>query len=225
MKFSNCGQTCGQRRFLTSYRRGEKCCQPRRTKAFRVFRGLRPEPEPHAPKAGALPTALIPDIGFYSRMGQGLLAHTATHIILTSFSTFSRGSRRPCAFSPESIQTDCMLPTPGAGVPPDTPIPDIQVFASYHCEKENASFSCLRAAAVPRKLFGSLAAPELHSGSYPGLPGLSPPVSRTDCPARRSGGGAKGRKSLQYIAIILNSCKNSKPRNPAGPLRRRRNCV
>ena len=22
MKFSNCGQTCGQRRFLTSYRRG-----------------------------------------------------------------------------------------------------------------------------------------------------------------------------------------------------------
>ena len=60
MKFSNCGQTCGQRRFLTSYRRGEKCCQPKCPKAFRVFRGLWLEPETHAPKASALPTALHP---------------------------------------------------------------------------------------------------------------------------------------------------------------------
>ena len=28
MKFSNCGQTCGQRRFLTSYRRGESAVGP-----------------------------------------------------------------------------------------------------------------------------------------------------------------------------------------------------
>ena len=44
IKFSNCGQTCGQRRFLTSCRRRLRCCQPRCPKAFRVFRGLRPEP-------------------------------------------------------------------------------------------------------------------------------------------------------------------------------------
>ena len=54
MKFSNCRQTCGQRRFLTSYWRVGKCCQPKCPKAFRIFRGLRSEPEPHAPKAGAL---------------------------------------------------------------------------------------------------------------------------------------------------------------------------
>ena len=60
MKFSNCGQTCGQRRFLTSYRRQGKCCQPDCPKVFRVFQGLRPEPGPHAPKASALPTALHP---------------------------------------------------------------------------------------------------------------------------------------------------------------------
>ena len=65
MKFSNCGQICGQRRFLTSYRRGGKCCQPKCPKAFRVFRGLRPEPGPHAPKSRALPTALHPDIQFF----------------------------------------------------------------------------------------------------------------------------------------------------------------
>ena len=64
MKFSNCGQTCGQRRFLTSYRRGGKCCQPNCPKAFRVFRGLRPEPGPHAPKSSAIPTSLHPDIQF-----------------------------------------------------------------------------------------------------------------------------------------------------------------
>ena len=65
MKFSNCGQTCGQRRFLTSYRRGGKCCQPNSPKSFRVFRGLRPEPGLHAPKSRALPTALHPDIQFF----------------------------------------------------------------------------------------------------------------------------------------------------------------
>ena len=65
MKFSNCGQTCGQRRFLTSYRRGGKCCQPNCPKAFRVFRGLRPEPGLHAPKPGAIPTSLYPDICFF----------------------------------------------------------------------------------------------------------------------------------------------------------------
>ena len=69
MKFSNCGQTCGQRRFLTSCRRGEKCRQPMCPKAFRVFQGLRLEPEPHAPKASALPTALHPDMEF-SNCGQ-----------------------------------------------------------------------------------------------------------------------------------------------------------
>ena len=62
IEFSNCGQTCGQRRFLTSYRRGEKCCQPKCPKAFQVFQRQWPEPGPHAPKAGALSTALHPVI-------------------------------------------------------------------------------------------------------------------------------------------------------------------
>ena len=62
MKFSNCGQTCGQRRFLTSCRRGGKYCQPNCPKAFRGFRERRLEPGPHAPKSSALPTALYPDI-------------------------------------------------------------------------------------------------------------------------------------------------------------------
>ena len=64
MKFSNCGQTCGQGHFLTSYRRGGKCCQPLCPKAFRDFQGRRPEPRRPAPKAGALPTALHPVIQF-----------------------------------------------------------------------------------------------------------------------------------------------------------------
>ena len=50
IKFSNCGQTCGQGHFLTSYRRGGKCCKPRRLKAFRAFQRWRLEPGPHAPK-------------------------------------------------------------------------------------------------------------------------------------------------------------------------------
>ena len=65
MKFSNCGQTCGQGHFLTSYRRGEKCCQAYCPKSFRVFQGWRLEPGPHAPKSRALPTALHPDIRFF----------------------------------------------------------------------------------------------------------------------------------------------------------------
>ena len=69
MKFSNCGQTCGQGHFLTSYRRGGKCCQPRRPKALRDFHGWRLEPGPHAPKAGALPTALHPDMKLWGGLG------------------------------------------------------------------------------------------------------------------------------------------------------------
>ena len=69
MKFSNCGQTCGHGHFLTSYRRGEKCCQAYCPKAFQVFQGQKPEPGPHAPKASALPTALHPDMKF-SNCGQ-----------------------------------------------------------------------------------------------------------------------------------------------------------
>ena len=66
INFSNCGQTCGQRRLLTNCRRMEKCCQPMCPKDFRVFQGLRSEPRPHAPKCGAVPTPLYPDIQFSS---------------------------------------------------------------------------------------------------------------------------------------------------------------
>ena len=43
----------------------ENPCKPKCPKAFQVFRGLRLEPEPHAPKSRALPTALHPDIQFF----------------------------------------------------------------------------------------------------------------------------------------------------------------
>ena len=76
MEFSNCGQTCGQRRFLTSYRRWGKCCQPKCPNGFGVFRGLRPEPGPHAPKAGALPTALHPVMEFLT---------VVLHVVLAVF--------------------------------------------------------------------------------------------------------------------------------------------
>ena len=82
MKFSNCGQTCGQGHFLTSYKRGEKCCQPSRPKAFRVSQGWRLEPGPHAPKASALPTALHPVMELFIcglTCGHG-------HFLTTSFS-------------------------------------------------------------------------------------------------------------------------------------------
>ena len=60
IKFFNCGQTCGQRRFLTSYRREERRRRPMCPKGFRSFRMLYPEPKPPAPKAGVLRTALCP---------------------------------------------------------------------------------------------------------------------------------------------------------------------
>ncbi len=69
MKFSNCGQTCGQGHFLTSDKQVGKCCQVYCPKAFRGFRGRRLEPEPHAPKSRALPTALHPVMKF-SNCGQ-----------------------------------------------------------------------------------------------------------------------------------------------------------
>ena len=101
IKFSNCGQTCGQRRFLTSYRRGGKCCQPNSPKAFRGFRGLRPEPGPHAPKAGALPTALHPDMKLWGGLGGFSQSKRATNCATPGFlrlpSTVCQG-REPTAY-------------------------------------------------------------------------------------------------------------------------------
>ena len=89
MKFSNCGQTCGQRRFLTSYRRGGKCCQPNSPKAFQVFRGLRPGPGLHAPKAGALPTAQHPDMKLWNCPGGFSQSKRATNCATHRYLTFA----------------------------------------------------------------------------------------------------------------------------------------
>ena len=124
MKFSNCGQTCGQRRFLTSYRRGGKCCQPNCPKAFRVFQGLRPEPGPHAPKASALPTALHPVMKFSNcgqTCGHGRFLTTSFAKILSASASVSArcGPRlfpswmRP-ARSQSKRATNCA--TPGYGI-------------------------------------------------------------------------------------------------------------
>ena len=94
MKFSNCGQTCGQRRFLTSCGRGGKCCQPKCPKALRVFRGLRLEPGPHAPKASALHLQSNPEffsqrkhiLNFLSQSAkEGAAADTADPSYFTGF--------------------------------------------------------------------------------------------------------------------------------------------
>ena len=88
IKFSNCGQTCGQGHFLTSYKRGEKCCQPRCPKALRDFHGWRLEPEPHAPKAGALPTALHPDMKLWDCPGVSSQITCATNCATPGYSIF-----------------------------------------------------------------------------------------------------------------------------------------
>ena len=93
MEFSNCGQTCGQRRFLTSYRRWGKCCQPKCPKGFGVFRGLRPEPGPHAPKAGALPTAQHPDMKLWDCPGVSSQSKRATNCATPGYEVVRRSGR------------------------------------------------------------------------------------------------------------------------------------
>ena len=93
MKFSNCGQTCGQRRFLTSYRRGGKCYQPRCPKAFRVFQWLWLEPEPHALKAGALPTAQHPDMKLWDCPGGFSQSKRATNCATPGYEVVRRSGR------------------------------------------------------------------------------------------------------------------------------------
>ena len=63
--FSVCGHSCGQIRFYAAFDNREKSRKRRRHKALRRFTMPRPGYRHGTPKAGALPTALYPDIRFF----------------------------------------------------------------------------------------------------------------------------------------------------------------
>ena len=60
--FSVCGHSCGQSRFCAAFGNREKSCKRRCRKALRRFDLPRPGYRHGTPKAGALPTALHPDV-------------------------------------------------------------------------------------------------------------------------------------------------------------------
>ena len=62
--FSVCGHSCGQNRFCAAFGNRRKSRKRRCRKALRRFTLPCPGYRHGAPKAGALPTALIPDIRF-----------------------------------------------------------------------------------------------------------------------------------------------------------------
>jgi hypothetical protein len=70
--FSVCGHLCGQRRFCAAFGNRWKSCKRRHRKALRRFASPYPGYRHGTPKASALPTALIPDLGFEfcARCGQ-----------------------------------------------------------------------------------------------------------------------------------------------------------
>ena len=70
--FSVCGHLCGQRRFYAAFGNRGKSRKRRCCKALRRFASPYPGYNHGTPKASALPTALIPDLGFEfcARCGQ-----------------------------------------------------------------------------------------------------------------------------------------------------------
>ena len=64
--FSVCGHSCGQSRFYAVFNDWGKSHKCRCHKAFRRFALLRPGYRHGTPKAGALPTALHPDISAFN---------------------------------------------------------------------------------------------------------------------------------------------------------------
>ena len=65
--FSVCGHLCGQSHFYAVFGNRWKSRKCRRHKALRRFALPRPGYRHGTPKAGALPTALIPDFYYYNR--------------------------------------------------------------------------------------------------------------------------------------------------------------
>ena len=63
--FSVCGHLCGQSRFCAAFGNRGKSSKRRCCKALRRFTMPRPGYRHGTPKAGALPTALYPDIRFF----------------------------------------------------------------------------------------------------------------------------------------------------------------
>ena len=64
--FSVCGHLCGLSRFYGTFGNRGKSCKRRCRKALRRFASPYPGYNHGAPKASALPTALIPDFGVFS---------------------------------------------------------------------------------------------------------------------------------------------------------------
>ena len=67
--FPVCGHSCGQSRFYGAFGNRGKSCKRRRCKALRHFASPYPGYRHGAPKAGALPTALHPDMKLWGGPG------------------------------------------------------------------------------------------------------------------------------------------------------------
>ena len=79
--FSVCGHSCGQSRFYATFSNQGKSRKHRRHKALRRFTLPRPGYRHGAPKPGAIPTSLHPDIRFslsYHVSPQKATGHVAT---------------------------------------------------------------------------------------------------------------------------------------------------
>lgn len=72
--FPVCGQSCGQSRFYAAFGNRGKSRKRRRRKALRRFDLPRPGYRHGTPKAGALPTALHPEIPSYYNIAQSLVS-------------------------------------------------------------------------------------------------------------------------------------------------------
>ena len=72
--FSVCGHSCGQSHFCAAFGNRDKSRKRRCHKAFRRFALLYPGYRHGTPKAGALPTALHPEIPSYYNIAQSLVS-------------------------------------------------------------------------------------------------------------------------------------------------------
>ena len=102
--FSVCGHLCGQSRFYTAFGNRGKFRKRRCRKALRRFALLRPGYRHGTPKAGALPTALHPDMDFSAR--QHAFAHFLKENGAFCRTRFPRSrSAAACAFRLHRRQT------------------------------------------------------------------------------------------------------------------------
>ena len=92
--FSVCGHSCGQSRFYAVFNDWGKSHKCRCHKAFRRFALLRPGYRHGTPKAGALPTALHPDMKLWGGPGVFSQSWRATNCAIPGYSIFLHDTMR-----------------------------------------------------------------------------------------------------------------------------------